>query len=562
MERLAIAKALRDIGTLLELRGDPPFRAQAYAKGATALEATNDFDRLLAEKRLTSLPGVGQGLAAAIDELARSGSCKVLDELRAELPPGALELAAVLTLDRMRRLHAALGIDSLDALEAACAAGKVRDVSGFGVATEAKLLDKIRSHRSRGAELLLSDALVLAESLAEHVRGALPWLDDVVIVGQVRRRLEVIDTVHLLAVGSGPWSPSQPGLPTEVVEGLARYPRVASVVPHPSDRSAEARLVDGTRVVLGLVEPDALGPALVRLTGPSEHADDLLSRPLPPGASEATIYEAASMAFVPPELRDDGSTLARAKRGVLAPLVTAADIQGFVHCHTTWSDGRGSIAEMAAAAASLGVRYLTITDHSGTASYANGLDIDRIRAQWDEIDRVQATTSVRLLKGVESDILADGALDYPDEILRGMDLVIASIHERHAQSEEAMTQRVLAAMRHPIRKIWGHPLGRLLLKRPAIACRIDEILHAAAETGTILELNGDPHRMDLPPEIARKAKALGISFVCSVDAHAPGHFAYLDGAVTLARRAGLAPEDILNTRSVEDFRAAVTPMRA
>lgn len=559
MNRLAIAKALRDIGTLLELRGDPPFRAQAYAKGAAALEASSDFDRLLADKRLTSLPGVGQGLAAAIDELAQRGSCKVLDELLAELPPGALELAGVLTLDRMRRLHAALGVDSLDALEAACAAGKVRDVSGFGVATEAKITQKIQALRSRGAELLLSDALVLAESLADHLRGALPWLDDVFIVGQVRRRLEVIDTVALLAVGAGPWPSLEPGLPAEVSGALACYPRVASLQPVPGELASEARLVDGTRVVLGLVEPDQLGPALVRATGPSEHAEDLLNRPLPRAASEAAIYEVASMAFVPPELRDDATTLARAKRGALAPLVTAADIQGFVHCHTTWSDGRGSIAEMAAAAASLGVRYLTITDHSRTASYANGLDLDRIRAQWDEIDRVQATTPVRLLKGVESDILADGALDYPDEILRGMDVVIASIHERHTQSEEAMTQRVLAAMRHPIRKIWGHPLGRLLLKRPAIACRIDEILHAAAETGTILELNGDPHRMDLPPEIARKAKALGISFVCSVDAHAPGHFAYLDGAITLARRAGLGPEDILNTRGVEDFRAAVAP---
>jgi len=232
-----------------------------------------------------------------------------------------------------------------------------------------------------------------------------------------------------------------------------------------------------------------------------------------------------------------------------------------VHCHTTWSDGRHSVAEMVRAAEAMGMRYLTITDHSPTASYANGVEVDRLQRQWDEIARVQETTRVRILRGTESDILADGALDYPDHVLERFDVVIASIHNRNGQGEADMTRRLVAAMRMPIQKIWGHPLGRLLLRRPPVAARMDEVLDAIVDSGTIIELNGDPNRMDLAPHWARQARRRGARFVASVDAHAVHELKNIAGAVTLARRAGLAPEQVLNTLDADAFAAAVRPVR-
>jgi len=546
MDRFAIASALRRISALLALEGAQPFRVQAYTKGADSLESAEDFERLLRERRLHDLPGIGAGLSALIVELATTGRASPLDELEARLPRGAAELAPILGLEPMRRLQAALGVDSIDALEAACLAGKVRDVRGFGEKTEARLLDKIRTHRARGTELLLADARALAQDVCDHLRHAELALEDVVPVGALRRGDDLVALVELLAIGEATTA--------ELAASLASVPRVARV-DLADGEPPTAVMADGARVTVWQASAADAGTALVERTGPPEHSGPLLSR-LPRRArpSEEDVYRDAGVSFVPPELRDAPE---------LAPphaLVTAPDLLGVVHCHTTWSDGRHTVADMARAAAARGLTYLTITDHSGSAGYANGLDADRLQRQWDEIDRVQATTAVRLLKGVESDILADGALDYPDAILARLDLVIASIHSRHGQSGPDMTRRLVAMLRHPIRKIWGHPLGRLLNKRAPIECDLGLILRTAAETHTILELNGDPHRLDLPAPIARQARALGLRFVISADAHAIDQLGYLDNGVTVARRAGLTPEHVLNTLPVDRFLEAVRPV--
>ena len=545
MDRFAIAKTLRDIGALLALQGAPPFRAQAYAKGAAALEAAEDFDRLLKTQRLTELAGIGAGLAAIINELATTGQSTLMHELEAQVPPGALELSEVLGIEPMKKLHAALGVDSIDALEAACVAGKVRDIRGFGEKTEARYLDKIKAYRSRGTELLLADAKVLAAELVDHLmaRGA----DAVTIVGAIRRGLELVDRIELLAVGD-----------TSVVDALAAYPRVARIERGVDpDEPTRAYFAEGICVALWVIGVED-GLAELARTGPPEHVAAVMAR-LPRDthisfSDEREVYARADMYPTPPELRDDPTMLDAAPR-----LVEATDIQGLVHCHTTWSDGRNSVAEMAQAAAARGLRYITITDHSQAAGYANGLDVDRMQRQWDEIDRVQATTKVRILKGIESDILADGALDYPDAILERLDVVIASIHARHSQGPAEMTQRIVRMLKHPARKIWGHPLGRMLQRRAPVECDLDLILETAATTRTIIELNGDPHRMDLPVDLARRARALGIPFVASVDAHATSQLGYLDNAITLARRAALPREQVLNTLDGDAFAAAVRP---
>lgn len=561
MNRFAIAQTLRRIGELLTLSGAPSFRARAYAKGATALESAADFDRLLAARQLTKLSGIGTGLAAVIEELAATGRSTLLEELESQLPPGAHELSAVLSLQPMRRIHEALGVDSLDALEAACLAGRVRGVVGFGEKTETRLLDKIRAHRARGRQMLLSEARSLAAELSDYLASTIPDVE-IELVGDLRRGLELVDKIELLA--SDPLYPvdsAGAGVSPPVALALARHPRVERTeagdgVDAPALR---AWLAGGFCVALWVVA-EADGLTRLTRTGPPAHVEALRTRL---GSSErsfpdeAAVYQGAGLKPLPPELRDDPAAL---EFEAPEALVSATDIQGLVHCHTTWSDGRHSVAEMAQAAAARGLRYITFTDHSRTASYANGLDIDRMKRQWEEIDRLQETTSVRLLKGIESDILADGALDYPDEILGRLDVVIASIHARNGQSGAEMTRRLVTMMRHPIQKIWGHPLGRMLQRRPPIDCDIDLILETIVETDTIIELNGDPHRMDLPVDLARRARALGARFVASVDAHATGQLAYLDNAITLARRSGLTRAHVLNTLSPDEFADAVKPV--
>ena len=277
-----------------------------------------------------------------------------------------------------------------------------------------------------------------------------------------------------------------------------------------------------------------------------------------PAAGEEDLYRHLGLPYVPPELREGSGEVEAAEAGRLPDdLVTAGDLRGLVHCHTVYSDGKHTIAEMARAADAMGMRYLTITDHSPTAFYARGLDVDRLHAQWEEIARVQETVSVRLLRGTESDILADGGLDYPDDILEQLDVVIASIHARHRMDADRMTRRLVRAMQHPCFKIWGHALGRLVLSRPPIECRVEEVLDAAAAARAAIEINGDPSRLDLEPRWIRAARARGLRFVVSTDAHSVDALANQRYGVAMARRGWVRRGEVLNTLDTEAFVRAV-----
>jgi DNA polymerase (family 10) len=281
-----------------------------------------------------------------------------------------------------------------------------------------------------------------------------------------------------------------------------------------------------------------------------------------PIASEADLYAALGLAFVPPELREDEGELEAARDGSLpADLVSVEDVRGLVHCHTTWSDGRATLEEMARAADALGFEYLTVTDHSRSAGYAGGLDEERLRRQAEEIARVQERVKVRLLHGTESDILEDGALDWPDRVLESLDVVVASVHARMRMDEEAMTRRLIRCMSLPVFKIWGHALGRLLLDRPSFACRVEEVLDALAGRGAV-EVNGDPRRLELEPRWLRAASARGIPVVLSVDAHAVRDLGYLRFAAGVARRGWVRRGQVLNTLPCDAFRSAVRPTGA
>lgn len=553
LERLQIAACLREIAALLRLESGNRFKAGAYERAASALEAlATEGEQLADADWLRSIPGIGEVTARTIATLRSHGTTPLLERLRAATPKGVLQLRQVphLTRRRLETLQRELGIADVDALEARCRDGSVRKVKGFGDVVVARLLAGIAAWRERGTELLLNVADDQANTLLAHVR-ALPDVRAAELAGACRRRLEIVDAIDVVVATRHT---------AQTIDRCVDYPPVIAV----TDRTTNActlRLASGAVARVWAVRPACFAEELLLRTGPAAHVAPVLERAGRTRAarSEDTIYARAGLAFVPAELRDDGSELAAAAARRLPRLVRAADVRGLVHCHTLYSDGRHSIEAMARAADALGMEYLTITDHSPAAHYANGLTVDRLRAQWEEIARVQELVAVRLLRGTECDILADGQLDHDDRVLEQLDVVIASVHNRHRLDREAMTRRLVAAMRHPLFKIWGHPLGRFVRSRPPIDCDVLAVLDAAAESRVAIEVNGDPHRLDLAPEWQREASARGIPFVVSTDAHSTRQFANLAYGIDMARRGWLTAAQILNCRSAEAFAAAVRP---
>ena len=541
-DRLAIARAMREMATLLEVAGQEPFRARAYARGAEALERLDaDLGRLVEDRRLTEISGIGPGLAGMISELYRTGRSDVLEEQRRRVPPLAQALHGIprLGLGKIAALQDALGVEAIEDLEAACEAGRVRAVKGMGEKTERVILEHIRRRREPEARrALLPEALAAAQTMRAHLRGA-PGAQEVEVAGDLRRLTESVDSLSLVVA-----SDSQ----VDTMNDTRQAPAT------------------GLPVSVSVVPRAAYATTLLRATGSAAHVQHLerLARrrgvPLE-GQSEAEIYRRLGLPFIPPELREDEGEVEAAMTGALpTDLVTEADIRGFVHCHTVYSDGRHTVAQMAKAADALGMEYLTITDHSRSAAYAGGLSVDRLEAQWEEIARVQETVAVRLLRGTESDILADGGLDYPDAVLERLDVIIASIHRRHRMDASQMTQRLVRAMELPVFKIWGHALGRLILSRPPVECRVEEVLDAVAASRAAVEINGDPKRLDLAPRWLRAARERGIRFVVSTDAHAVAELANLQYGVAMARRGWIERDEVLNTLPADAFVRAVAPV--
>jgi DNA polymerase (family 10) len=571
LDKFAVARALRQMGLLLELKGENPFKVRAYETGARGLEESpEDLARLVAEKRLREIRGVGEALAQKIADLHLTGRTALLDRLQAELPAGILELARIPDLGpkKIAALHAALGVTSVAGLKAACIAGRVRELKGFGERTEQKILEGIRRLESHEKRALLSDALDAGEALLRHVRDS-PAAARSDVAGSLRRWKETVGDLDLVAASDRP---------AELSAHVQAYPLVEEVLAR-GDTKTTVRLAGGLQADFRVVPPADYPTLLHHLTGSKAHHVRLRGLARDRGLTlsewglaridsgekvaveeEADIYRALSMQPVPPELREDQGEVEAALSGTLPEdLVRVEDVRGMVHCHTQYSDGRATVEEMALAAEVMGMEYLTITDHSPSAAYAGGVTLDRLKAQWDEIARVQERVKVRLLRGTESDILEDGALDYPDAVLEQMDVVIASIHSRMKMDEDSMTRRIARAMRLPVYKIWGHASGRLLQERDAYACRMEEVLDAIAGSRAAIEVNGDPHRLDLEPRWIRLARERGIPFVVSTDAHSTAGLHYLRFGVATARRGWLRRPEVLNTLPFEAFRKAVRP---
>jgi DNA polymerase (family 10) len=585
LDKFGIARALREIGALLELEGENPFKVRAYENGARAVEGlAEDVGARVDQGRLTDLPGVGEALAKKIAELHLTGRTDLLERLRAEFPPGVLELLEVPELGpkKIAALHAALGVSTVAELEKACAEGRVRGVKGFGERTEAKILDGVRRLRERGKRVLLAEALPLGERLVEHLRGS-PAVERAELAGSARRFRETVGDLDVVVASDDP---------AAVSERFVRFPLVAETLARGESKTT-VRLAGGLQADLRVLPPEDLATALHHFTGSKAHHVKLRGRArdlgftlsewglfrLPPRsggappdpeargekmpiASEEALYAALGLPFLAPELREDEGELEAALAGDrFDDLVRAEDVRGMVHCHTTWSDGKATVEEMARAAEALGYAYITFTDHSAAAHYANGLDEDRLRRQWDDIAAVQEKVSIRLLRGTEADILADGAIDVPERILEGLDVVVASIHSRHQQGEDAMTRRLVRAMELPVFKIWGHALGRLVGERDPIPCRLEEVLDAAAASGrAAIEVNGDPWRLDLPPDGLRLARERKLPFVLSVDAHSTAALRHVTFAAGIARRGWVRRTEVLNARTADAFVSAVRPV--
>jgi DNA polymerase (family 10) len=553
-----VSQALAEIATLLRFSGEERFKADAYEHAAHVVSSLGDeLAERVEEDRLRDIQGIGAGLSRQIQELWNTGSSALLRRLQAQCPPGASELIQVsgMTPKRTRALHDALGISSVEQLREACAAGLVRAIAGFGPKTEQKLREGSERWLTRAAapreRLLLARGLELLTAVQRELSEV---VEEAHVVGAARRGEELLDELELVVVG-------------DLERALARLASLRRVVR--VDRAARrAHLVEGFTLELHGTSKASLGTALVQRTGNRAHWSalerlgatrgfDLAARPF---GSEPALYGELGLSFVPPELRSGGGELESAARGGFGDLLELPDILGLVHCHTTFSDGRNSVLEMAQAAHALGMQYITVTDHSPTARYAAGVSVDDLRRQWDEIAAAQELVPIRILRGAESDILADGLLDYPDTIVEQFDVLIASIHARYRQDRATMTARLARALELPLFKIWGHALGRILNQRDPIDCDVPALLDVLSRSPGAIELNADPHRLDLPPSFIPDARARGIPFVVSVDAHSTNGFGVLSYGVTMARRGGLQKHEVLNTLPAEEFMAAVRPV--
>ena len=561
MEPAAVAAMLRELAVYYELDGDR-HRTFAYDRAAKSIEQAKGLHRLLDEGRLEELPGVGPSIARVVAELARRGTVQVLERLRAKWPAVVIELAQLpsLGVTKARKLFEALKPADLDAVAAMCQAHVISELPGFGKLSEKKILEAIEERRIKGTRVLLLDAEGSALSLAHHLKTD-PAALAVEVCGPVRRWCEVVD--HLAyAVATKE--------PEAIIARLGSFGLVTSV---DRDRNAEeapviAYLAGGLRAELYLAPPSRLGWAQIRATGSAEHVALLEARARERGmdlsileaADEPHVYKALGLPWMPPEVRDGTDEVSAALAGDhFTDLITLDDLTTATHCHTTYSDGRNSVAEMVRAAAELGFDAITITDHSAAASYASGLTLDSLRAQAAEIAGL-VDPEARVLRGTEADILADGAIDVPPDIIPELDVIIASVHQRFQLDEDGMTNRLVTAMRQPFFKIWGHALGRLVLRRDPIKCRVEDILDAAAESRAAIEINGDPHRLDLDPVNARKASARGLKFVLSSDAHSTNGLGMVKYAVAMARRARIRRSQVLNAMPPDELAEVIRPV--
>ena len=566
MTKDQVASALREIGTILELQGENPFKCRAYLNGARTLETSaTDLTELVRTNRLGELPGIGDALREKITTLITTGKLPYLEELRSSIPAGLLPLLDLPGLGpkKLRALRDKLKIESLEALTQACQDGRLAALEGFGEKTATNLLEAIDRHANYKKLHRLGTALPAARTLLEHLKQS-PLVLHAEIAGSLRRGKEVVKDLDLIASSKKP---------KEVMKLFVSSPNVEKVVNHGETKSSVI-LAGGIPCDLRVIPPESWATALAHFTGSKEHNIALRQRAIDRGLhlsewgllkgksktplklkDEKELHKALGLAFIPPELREDSGEIAAAEKNELPDLLTRDQIRGCLHNHTLASDGQDSLSSMAQAAAEQGLEWLGIADHSKSSFQANGLDAKRLEKQIEEIRLLNSKKpKCTLLSGTECDILKDGKLDFPDSLLSELDYVVASVHSGFTSDEKEMTQRIIRAMENPHVTCLGHPTGRLLLEREAYPLNIPKILDAAAATGTWIELNANPWRLDLDWRWWHKARDLGVLCCIHPDAHKTSHLRFLDFGVTLARKGWLRAQDVVNTRTLSQLR--------
>jgi DNA polymerase (family 10) len=569
MENPGIAALFDEMADLLELDGALVFRVRAYRNAARVIQDQGEPLRDLVTESpgaLTELPGIGKDLAAKIGEIVETGDFQAHRELKAKFPSGLLDLLRLPGLGpkRVKLLYDELHVGSLDDLRAAIGQNRLAEVRGFAAKSVAKLkeqLDKIRDEKQR---LLLADAEQWANGLLAHLRkGA--RLAHIEAAGSLRRRKETVGDLDILVAAGAAEAAAA------AVERFVTYPDVEEVLAR-GDTKASVRLKRGPQVDLRVIRPEEWGAALCYFTGSKQHNIELRKiaqdkglklseygvfkgERRVAGRNEEEVYRKLGLAWIPPELREARGEIELARDDRLPRLVEITDIRGELHAHTAATDGKATLEEMVEGAKRLGYGYLAITDHSKRVTMALGLDARRLREQWRAIDGLnERRKGFTVLKSIELDILDDGKLDLPDDVLAEADYVVASLHYGASNEAAQNTRRLVRAARHPHVDAIGHPTGRLLNRRESYPVDFDELLATCAGEGCLLELNGSPERMDLPDHLAIAAAARGVRFVCSTDSHAVHHLEYMRYAVDIARRAGLTTEQVANTREVGEFR--------
>jgi DNA polymerase (family X) len=562
-----IAAAFDELGDLYELDGASIHRIVAYRNGAKAVrEASTQVAQLALDGQATKLPGIGATLQEKIVALTDTGQIPTLEKLRAKFPAGLVEMTKLpgLGAKRARRLYEELGIDSIESLERAARSGRISELKGFGAKAEQSLLEAVESYSQTGPvqRVVLQRALGIGEELLEAIR-AHPAANSAELAGSARRMAETVKDLDIVATATDP---------AALAHAAAALPQIEAAST-PGTNAVRIRTHTGIGVDLRIVEPDQFGNVLQHLTGSKEHNMALRDFAVRRGlhvseygvlddstgithrcATEQDVYALLGMAYIEPELREDRGELEAALNRTLPQLVTEADLSGDLHSHTTASDGTASIEEMARAALEFGYDYLAITDHSASMGFGADVSAHELRRQ---IERIRNTDlpGIRLLAGSEVNILPDGSLDYPDDLLAELDWVLASVHTSFRMSKGEMTARLVRAIEHPYVDCIGHLSGRKILQRQPYEFDFDAILDATKRTGTMLEINSNPDRRDLDELHARTAAEAGVPLVINTDSHRTGGFANARYGVATARRAWLTPSQIANTSGWEELAA-------
>jgi DNA polymerase (family 10) len=583
MSKDEVAEILVNIGTLLELKGENPFKTRAYHNAARTIETLSEpLDKLIAENRLGEVKGIGEALQQKITALVTTGRLPYYEELRASVPKGLVDMLEISGLGpkKLRALNLELGIESVEQLEQACKDGKVAGLAGFGEKTQQNLLEGIHRRRAYASRHLYADALRVAEPLLERVRQH-PEVTRCSTAGSLRRCKEIIGDIDLLASSKKP---------AEVIADFTKLPGILNVIAQ-GDTKASVLLEGGIQADLRVVSDAEFPFALAYFTGSKEHNIVMRQRAIARGlrlneyglfkskeetrdpkllvacATEEEIYQKLDLAYVPPELREAMGEFEAAEKHALPRLLDWSDLRGSLHNHSNWSDGHQTLEEIARGMIGLGCAYWAVTDHSKASFQANGLDEARLRKQLQEIRDLNKKLEdegedFRLLTGSEVDILKDGRLDFPDELLAELDVVVASIHQSFTLSEAEMTARLVGAANNPFVHTLGHLTGRLLLEREPYKVNHQAVIDACAATGTWIELNSNPLRQDMDWRHWPYAKSKGVKCVINCDAHRFEHAGFLRLGAGIARKGWLEKGDVINTLPLPKLLKALKSKRA